>query len=117
MPAAQRRRRRERRLRDVPLRPAAEGFLRGFENLWRIDVADHQQERVVRPVVVAVERLDFRAIDRLQRGLGFARARVRMVAEQRAPELAVGQELPVAIIRGGDKPLLAVAADRPIKRC
>ncbi|HTV40744.1 MAG TPA: hypothetical protein VMF08_09225 [Candidatus Sulfotelmatobacter sp.] len=34
-----------------------------------------------------------------------------------ARKVAFGQELPVAIIRGGEKPLLAVAADRPIKRC
>jgi hypothetical protein len=34
-----------------------------------------------------------------------------------AKKVAFGQELPVAIIRGGEKPLLAVAADRPIKRC
>lgn len=33
-----------------------------------------------------------------------------------AKKVAFGQELPVAIIRGGEKPLLAVAADRPIKR-
>lgn len=31
--------------------------------------------------------------------------------------MAFGQKLPVAIIRGGEKPLLAVAADRPIVRC
>ncbi len=34
-----------------------------------------------------------------------------------AKKVAFGQELPVAIIRGGEKPLLAVSADRPIKRC
>src|SRR5262249_97866 len=34
-----------------------------------------------------------------------------------AKKVAFGQELPVAIIRGGEKPLLAVAADRPIQRC
>jgi len=34
-----------------------------------------------------------------------------------AKKVAFGQELPVAIIRGGEKPLLAVAADRPVKRC
>jgi hypothetical protein len=34
-----------------------------------------------------------------------------------AKKVAFGQELPVAIIRGGEKPLLAVAADSPIKRC
>lgn len=34
-----------------------------------------------------------------------------------AKKVTFGQELPVAIIRGGEKPLLAVAADRPIKRC
>lgn len=34
-----------------------------------------------------------------------------------AKKVAFGQKLPVAIIRGGEKPLLAVAADRPIKRC
>src|SRR5204863_431296 len=34
-----------------------------------------------------------------------------------AKRLAFGQKLPVAIIRGGERPLLAVAADRPIVRC
>lgn len=34
-----------------------------------------------------------------------------------AKRVAFGQKLPVAIIRGGEKPLLAVAADRPIVRC
>jgi hypothetical protein len=34
-----------------------------------------------------------------------------------AKKVAFGQELPVAIIRGGERPLLAVAADRPVKRC
>jgi hypothetical protein len=33
-----------------------------------------------------------------------------------AKRLAFGQKLPVAIIRGGERPLLAVAADRPIVR-
>jgi hypothetical protein len=32
-----------------------------------------------------------------------------------AKKVAFGQELPVAIIRGGDKPLLAIAADHPIE--
>src|ERR1017187_7870996 len=30
---------------------------------------------------------------------------------------AFGQELPLAIIRGGEKTLLAVAPDRPVERC
>ena len=34
-----------------------------------------------------------------------------------AKKVAFGQELPVAIIRSGERPLLAVAADHPIKRC
>src|SRR5207302_4801612 len=34
-----------------------------------------------------------------------------------AKSVAFGQKLPVAIIRGGEKPLLAVAAERPIVRC
>jgi hypothetical protein len=34
-----------------------------------------------------------------------------------AKRVAFGQKLPVAIIRGGEEPLLAVAADRPIARC
>jgi len=33
-----------------------------------------------------------------------------------AKKVAFGEKLPVAIIRGGEKPLLAVAADRPIKQ-
>jgi hypothetical protein len=34
-----------------------------------------------------------------------------------AKKVAFGQELPVAIVRRGEKPLLAVASDHPIKRC
>jgi len=34
-----------------------------------------------------------------------------------AKKVAFGQKLPVAIIRGGEEPLLAVAADRPIVQC
>jgi len=34
-----------------------------------------------------------------------------------AKKLAFGQKLPVAIIKGGESPLLAVAADRPMTKC
>jgi hypothetical protein len=34
-----------------------------------------------------------------------------------AKKVAFGQQLPVAIVKGGENPLLAVAADRPIKDC
>ena len=34
-----------------------------------------------------------------------------------AKKLAFGQKLPVAILHGGEHPLLAVAADRPMTRC
>src|SRR5712671_6696626 len=34
-----------------------------------------------------------------------------------AKKVAFGQKLPVAIIRGGERPLLAVAAGRPIVHC
>ena len=34
-----------------------------------------------------------------------------------AKKVAFGQEVAVAIIRGGEKPLLAIAADHPIKCC
>ncbi len=40
-----------------------------------------------------MERDELVAIDRLERRLGLARPGVRMVAEQRPPELAVGEEL------------------------
>ena len=43
--------------------------------------------------MLAVERFELRLVDRLERGLGLARPRVRMTTEQRLAELAVGEEL------------------------
>ena len=90
VPAAQRRRRRKRRLRHVAARQPPNALSAAAKTASGLHVAHHQQERVVRAVVIAVERL------RASRGRSTGwpasvcvDARVRMRAEQRAAELDV----------------------------
>src|SRR6185503_1622006 len=87
MSAAQSRRRRECGLRHVSLRPATERFVDGGADRGRIDVADDDEEGVVGTIVLAMERIELRLVDRGQRGFRFAGPRVRMLAEEGLAEL------------------------------
>ena len=91
--ALQRRQRRRLRRRHRAPRPAAERLLRGREHRVGRNVADHDEERVVRTVVGLVILDDRGAIDGRQRLGRDAGARVRVLAEQRLPEQLVGHEL------------------------